>query len=271
MWVVGAKFLSTPVVLPEAASFSQIYTASVCLRKWLLSYVVGIKEQPHERMIFGTGMHRALARFNAGLRADDADKRHHDSLMEAFATSGLKEREGDAAALLQAHTAYALAKPYYPEKVEAHCSVLTADKEAVTRFRGYVDLVARRGDHEHVEDYKCVARPPEAAAADQSVQLVLYSVANGTDQAALVHLFTTRDGPQVRRSATRITPERVAGAANWLAGWERSLRQAAATNHWPRRTPDHNCTHCYLREICLEGKLDPKYETFKQIHGDPDA
>ena len=48
--------------LPESSSFSQMYTAALCLRKYFLSYVVGLKEPPRTNLARGIGMHLGYRR-----------------------------------------------------------------------------------------------------------------------------------------------------------------------------------------------------------------
>lgn len=255
---------NTSAPLPSDASYSQAYTAAVCLRKFLLRYICKIPEVPTDRMLHGGGVHKGLALLNKKRRAGESV--HQDDLMALYTGPHKKRAERE----LKKCTEFSEKWDHEPKHIEAHCSLVLSGPEIPdTRVRGYIDLVARERS-DAVIDYKVVGKTPPQDAARKSIQLALYAHATGTDSASLIHVWNDRHGALVMRQRTQITPQRVTNAMHFLGGVEKMIRTCAATNSWPRRVPDFTCNSCYLRGLCWNGEKHPYFEKYKELYGDPD-
>lgn len=251
--------------LPANSSFSQLYTYSVCPRKYFLSYIIGMREPPRERVTHGTAMHAAFAHVNRTIRTGSLA--HHDDLMAIYTSRGGGRKEAAEAIFRRYLKEEAPARE--PHHIEAHVSLLL--RPLNVRLRGYVDLIGESRGSMRVTDFKCPARAPFADAANQSIQLTLYAAAAGQEKAELVHAFHKKTGAELVIQPTRITPERISQVALYVSGLERALQVSLQERCWPRRLRDRTCNDCWLHDVCWKGAPAPQLDVFKQEHWDPDA
>jgi CRISPR/Cas system-associated exonuclease Cas4 (RecB family) len=255
--------------LPENTSFSQSYTYSICPRKYFLAYVVGLKEGPRANMQHGIGLHDALAHLNKKFRDQG-----RVGVEEGNEAVGIYEESGGLLVAQRLKEADKVLRLYCkeelhrrePEHVESHVSVVL--KPSDTRLRGYIDLIGKvDGAKKMITDFKCTAKAPDKNVAKNSLQLAIYGAAAGTSRAELMHLWTTRAGPQLRRTATIIDQRRIDNAASYLDGLEASIKLSYKTRHWPKRAPDNTCSYCYLKQVCWADEVPARLKEWEETHG----